>query len=142
MNLLGHSMWNPLNFKKFPTWPSWILFKFVRWMHPSKNEIPENVIILLCATQKLWPPELWTLWSGYQTIKIFVILRLLLFSYFLQETPEIWTGKSFSWDSSKPMYLTQNFIRHFCGRELKLSKLLLRCFSFHFQIAISWKSKI
>ena len=25
---VSHSMWNPLNFKKLPTWSSWILFKF------------------------------------------------------------------------------------------------------------------
>ena len=49
-----------------------------------------------------------------------VILKLLLFSHFYQETPEIWTGTSFSGDNSK---------NH--GGELKLSKLLLQCFSFH-----------
>ena len=42
----------------------------------------------------------------------------------------------------KAMYLAKNFIRHVCGGELKLSKLLLRCFSFHFQRVISWKGKI
>ena len=42
----------------------------------------------------------------------------------------------------KTMCLAQNFIKHVCGGELKLSKLLLQCFSFHFQIAISWKDKI
>ena len=42
----------------------------------------------------------------------------------------------------KTMYLAKNFIRHFCGKQLKFSKLMLSCFSFHFQRAISWQGKI
>ena len=42
----------------------------------------------------------------------------------------------------KTMNLAQNFIRHFCNGELKLSKLMPQCFSFHFQRAISWQGKI
>ena len=42
----------------------------------------------------------------------------------------------------KKMYLAKNFIKQVCDGVLKLSKLLLWCFSFHFQRAISWQEKI
>ena len=36
-NLLGHSMWNGPNFKKLPTWPSWIFLKFCQVNVPIKK---------------------------------------------------------------------------------------------------------
>ena len=42
---------------------------------------------------------------------------------------------------SKTMYLAKHFIKQVCGGVLKLTKLPLKCFSFHFQRAISWQGK-
>ena len=43
---------------------------------------------------------------------------------------------------SKTMYLAKNFMKQVCVWGLKLLKLLLWCFSFNFQRAISWERKI
>ena len=69
--------------KIFPPDPHGFSWNFVRWiMHPSRNENPENFIILSCAVQKLWPTEMWSFYPGYQTIIFIFILKLLLFSHF------------------------------------------------------------
>ena len=136
-------MWNYLNFKKkFPPDPHGFCSNFVRWMDPSRNKNPENLITLSCAVQKLWPPEVWTLWPGYQTIKISVILKLFYSATCNKKHLKFGLVNHFHEIIPKTMYLAKKILRDFCGGELKLSKLLLRCFSFHFQRAVSWKDKI
>ena len=55
---------------------------FVKSMYPSRNEHSENCTFLSCTVPKLQLPNLWTLWPGHQTIAIYGILKLLLFSQF------------------------------------------------------------
>ena len=68
--------------KNFPPDHHGFCWIFVRWMYLSRNENPENFITCSCAVQKLWSPEIWAFQPGYWTIKIFGILKLLIFSHF------------------------------------------------------------
>ena len=138
VSLKGHSMWNHLT---LPIWHGFCL-NFVRRMYLSKNKNPENFITLSCVVQKydhlkyrpfsleIKPLKFLSFWNCfYSAIFNKKHLKFGLVIHLHEIIP-------------KPMNLAKTFIRHICSGELKLSKLLLRCFPFHFQRAISWQGKI
>ena len=129
--------------KIFPPDPHGFSWNFVRWiMHPSRNENPENFIILSCAVQKLWPTEMWSFTLDTKPLNFFSFWSCFYSAIFNRKHLKFGLAIHFHMIISKKIYLAKNFMKQVCAGVLKLPNLPLWCFSLHFQRAISWQGKI
>ena len=129
--------------KIFPPDPHGFSWNFVMWIvYPSRNENPENFIILSRAVQKLWPTEIWSFYPRYQTINFFLFWSCFYSDIFNRKHLKFGLAIHFHTIISKKIYLAKNFMKQVCAGVLKLPNLPLWCFSLHFQRAISWQGKI
>ena len=128
--------------KIFPPDPHGFSWNFVRWiMYPSRNENPENFIILSCAVQKLWPTEMWSFTLDTKPLNFFSFWSCFYSAIFNRKHLKFGLAIHFHMIISKKIYLAKNFMKQVCAGVLKLPNLPL-CFSLHFQRAISWQGKI
>ena len=127
--------------KIFPPDPHGFSWNFVRWMYPSRNENPENFIILSCAVQKLWPTEMWSFTLDTKPLNFFSFWSCFYSAIFNRKHLKFGLAIHFHMIISKKIYLAKNFMKQVCAGVLKLPNLPL-CFYLHFQRAISWQGKI
>ena len=124
---VGHSMWNHLT---LPTWPSWILFKFSgEFIHQ------ETKIFEILSLYHVWFRNYHHLKYGpfsldTEPLKFLSFLNCFYLVIFNRKHVKFELVVHFHKIIPKIMYLAKHFIRHVCGGEWRLSKLLLQCF-FH-----------
>ena len=127
--------------KNFPPDPHGFCWIFVRWMYLSRNENPENFIVHVQFRNydhlKYGPFSLDT-----ELLKFLAFWNCLYSVIFNRKHLKFGLAIHFHTVISKTIYLAKMFIKQVCDGVLELSKLLLWCFSFLFQRALSWQGKI
>ena len=125
--------------KNFPPDTHGFCWNFVRWIYLSRNEPPEVI-----TSNHVWFRNYDHLKYGLFSLdtKLLALWNCFYSTIFNRKHLKFGLAIHFHIIISKTMYLTKKFIRQVCGGVLKLLKLRLWCFSFHFQRAISWQEKI